>query len=91
MKFVVEQAGRAGERAGQLELAARTFATPLPLLHSRGGAIPHLTQETLLYLENSGTVCTGRHLKYSVGSALILSPGFGSVLGMRIRIQEQVN
>ncbi len=70
MKFVVEQAGRAGERAGQLELAARTFATPLPLLHSRGGAIPHLTQETLLYLENSGTVC--RHLKYSVGSALIL-------------------
>jgi hypothetical protein len=55
MKFVVEQAGRAGERAGQLELAARTFATPLPLLHSRGGAIPHLTQETLLYLENSGT------------------------------------
>jgi hypothetical protein len=56
MKFVVEQAGRAGERAGQLELAARTFATPLPLLHSRGGAIPHLTQETLLYLENSGTV-----------------------------------
>jgi hypothetical protein len=56
MKFVVEQAGRAGERAGQLELAARTFATPLPLLHSRGGAIPHLTQETLLYLENSGIV-----------------------------------
>ncbi len=71
MKFVVEQAGRAGERAGQLELAARTFATPLPLLHSRGGAIPHLTQETLLYLENSGTVPYIPKIQ-CYGSALIL-------------------
>ena len=55
MNFALEQLGRAGERAGQLELGSRLFATPLPLLSTRGGTLPHLTQETLQYLENSGT------------------------------------
>jgi hypothetical protein len=55
MNFVLEQVGRAGERAGQLELGSRIFSTPFPLLNTRGGSIPHLTQETLLYLDISGT------------------------------------
>jgi hypothetical protein len=54
MKFVLDQLGRGGERAGQLELGSRIFSTPFPLLNTRGGTLPHLTQETLLYLEQSG-------------------------------------
>jgi len=51
MKFVVEQIGKAGERAGQLELlAGQTTATPFPLLASKGGCVPHLTRETLVHL-----------------------------------------
>ena len=51
MKFVVEQLGKAGERAGQLEiLAGQSTPTPFPLLSTKGGCIPHLTRETLMHL-----------------------------------------
>jgi len=51
MKFVVEQLGKAGERAGQLELlAGQPSATPFPLLATKGGCVPHLTKETMAHL-----------------------------------------
>jgi len=50
MKFVLEHVCRSGERAAHLDLRGKVFATPLPLLATRGGAIPHLTRETLGYL-----------------------------------------
>jgi len=51
MKFVVEQLGKAGERAGQLELiAGQSSATPFPLLLTKGGCVPHLTRETMAHI-----------------------------------------
>lgn len=51
MKFAVEQLGKAGERAGQLELiAGQPTATPFPLLSTKGGCVPHLTRETMVHL-----------------------------------------
>lgn len=48
MKFVVEQLGKAGERAGQLDLVyGHGTATPFPLLLTKGGCVPHLTRETM--------------------------------------------
>ena len=50
MKFVLEQVARTGERAAHLDLRGKVFATPFPLVTTRGGAVPHLTRETLSYL-----------------------------------------
>jgi len=51
MKFVVEQLGKAGERAGQLELVAgQSSPTPFPLLLTKGGCVPHLTRETMAHI-----------------------------------------
>jgi queuine tRNA-ribosyltransferase subunit QTRTD1 len=50
MNFVIEHLGRAGERAGNLELKSKIFSTPFPLLSTKGGSVPHLTRETLAYL-----------------------------------------
>ena len=50
MNFAIEHLGRAGERAGNLELKSRIFSTPFPLLSTKGGSVPHLTRETLAYL-----------------------------------------
>lgn len=50
MKWVLGAAGRAGERVGVLEAGAGAWSTPLPLLTTRGGLVPHLTRETLALL-----------------------------------------
>jgi len=53
MKFVLEHVGKAGERLGHLELvndAALSQVTPLPLLLTRYGAVPHLTHDTLKHV-----------------------------------------
>ena len=50
MNFAIEHLGKAGERVGNLEIKSRIFQTPLPLLNTKGGAVPHLTKETLAYL-----------------------------------------
>lgn len=50
MNFVVEHLGRAGERVGILELKNRIIQTPCPIINTKGGAVPHLTRETLKYL-----------------------------------------
>ena len=50
MNFAIEHLGKAGERVGNLEIKSKLFATPCPLLNTRGGAVPHLTKETLEYL-----------------------------------------
>ena len=50
MNFAIEHLGRAGERAGNLELKTKLFSTPFPLLTTKGGSVPHLTRETLAYL-----------------------------------------
>lgn len=50
MNFAVEYLSKGGDRAGKLELRSRTFQTPFPLLTTKGGAVPHLTKETLGYL-----------------------------------------
>jgi len=50
MNFAIEHLGRAGERVGNLELKSKIFQTPFPLLGTKGGSVPHLTRETLGYL-----------------------------------------
>jgi len=53
MKFVLEHVGKAGERLGHLELvsdSALSQVTPLPLLLTRYGAVPHLTRDTLKHV-----------------------------------------
>lgn len=48
---MVEQLGKAGERAGQMELVVgQPSATPFPLLLTKGGCVPHLTRETMVHL-----------------------------------------
>jgi len=48
---VIEQLGKAGERAGQMEiLAGQSTPTPFPLLSTKGGCVPHLTRETMMHL-----------------------------------------
>ena len=47
MRLVVEHVLATGERLGQLELAEQRHVTPLALLLTRGGAVPHLTRHTL--------------------------------------------
>ena len=51
MKFIVEQLGKAGERAGHFELRGFLSATPFPLFLTKGGCIPHLTKESIEHLE----------------------------------------
>ena len=61
MKFIIESvalkaatsSGSSAARAGQLEIRSSKplLETPGPLLRSRGGAVPHLTNETLKYLD----------------------------------------
>lgn len=85
MNFVLEQVGRAGERAGQLELGARLCATPFPLLNTRGGTLPHLTQETLLYLDGSGSPLLIPY-QYHARQTDVLQDykkGLGSFLGLK--------
>lgn len=50
MRWVLEGLGKAGERAGKLELGSALLPTPGPLLVTQGGLLPHLTQETLAHL-----------------------------------------
>jgi len=50
MNFAIEHLGKASERVGNLEIKSKFFATPCSLLNTRGGAVPHLTKETLAYL-----------------------------------------
>ena len=64
MKFIIDGvAGKtvatgcatAAARAGQLEVRSTlpVLDTPAPLIRCRGGAIPHLTHETLQYLDTA--------------------------------------
>jgi len=51
MKFLVEQTAKAGERLGQLEIVNERFhATPVALLTTRYGSVPHLTRDTLKHV-----------------------------------------
>jgi len=53
MKFVLEHVCKTGERAAHLDIRNKVFSTPFPLIATKGGAIPHLTRETLAFM-NSG-------------------------------------
>ena len=58
MKYVLEHVSRAGERLGHLELVTDTghaHVTPLPLLLTRYGAVPHLTRDTLKHVDVAAT------------------------------------
>jgi len=53
MRLVIDHVGRGGERAGQLEMrGGRVLATPLLLVSTRGGAVPHLTRETIGFMSD---------------------------------------
>ena len=51
MRLLVEKVLATGERLAQLELAEQTHRTPLALLLTRAGAVPHLTRDTLGLVE----------------------------------------
>ena len=51
MRLLVEKVLATGERLAQLELAEQSHRTPLALLLTRAGAVPHLTRDTLSLVE----------------------------------------
>ena len=51
MRLVVEKVLASGERLAHLELAEQSHRTPLALLLTRAGAVPHLTRDTLDLVE----------------------------------------
>ena len=55
MRLMVEKVLASGERLAQLELSDQRHRTPLALLLTRAGAVPHLTRETLGLLELADT------------------------------------
>ena len=55
MRLVVEKVLASGERLAQLELSDQRHRTPLALLLTRAGAVPHLTRDTLGLLELADT------------------------------------
>ena len=69
MRLVVEKVLTTGERLGQLELADQRHLTPLALLVTRGGAVPHLTRDTLALVDladNSPLLVPYQHLAPSL-------------------------
>jgi len=86
MRFVIENlAGSA--RSGHIEVVTSrgALATPAALLRSRGGAVPHLTQETLQYLETGNNTLL-IPFQYHAKQTKILQAykkGLSSFMGMK--------
>lgn len=55
MRLVLEKVLASGERLAQLELSEQRHRTPLALLLTRAGAVPHLTRDTLALVELADT------------------------------------
>ena len=55
MRLVVEKVLASGERLAHLELSEQRHLTPLALLLTRAGAVPHLTRDTLALVELADT------------------------------------
>ena len=47
MEFLLEAVNSFGVRSGKLALKSNSFSTPFFLLPTRGGSVPHVTQDVL--------------------------------------------
>lgn len=85
MRLVIDHVGRGGERAGQLELrGGRVLATPLLLVSTRGGAVPHLTRETIGFM-NDPSPPINLPFQYHVKQTEVLKlfgKGIGNFVGL---------
>jgi len=86
MRLVIEHVGRSGARAGQLELRKETvLSTPLLLVSTRGGAVPHLTRETLGHIWPVAPPAVNVPYQWHVKQADVLAQfggGVGKFLGL---------
>lgn len=98
MKFIIESValkaatsnGSNAARAGQLEVKSSRplLETPGPLLRSRGGAIPHLTNETLQYLDvgNNSILIPFQHHSKQTEVLKAYKKGLSSFMGEKDRV-----
>jgi len=98
MKFIIESvalkaatsSGSSAARAGQLEIRSSkpVLETPGPLLRSRGGAVPHLTNETLKYLDvgNDSILIPFQHHSQQTEVLKAYKKGLGSFMGEKDRV-----
>eukprot|EP00088_Acartia_fossae_P039710 TRINITY_DN4132_c0_g1_i4.p1 TRINITY_DN4132_c0_g1~~TRINITY_DN4132_c0_g1_i4.p1 ORF type:complete len:401 (-),score=78.58 TRINITY_DN4132_c0_g1_i4:93-1295(-) len=99
MKFIIDGvAGKtvatgcatAAARAGQLEVRSSlpVLDTPAPLIRCRGGAIPHLTHETLQYLDTANRTLLIPYQYHSTQTDVLKAyqKGLGSFLGEKDRM-----
>jgi len=90
MRLVIEHVGKGGERAGQLEMrGGRVLATPLLLTSTRGGAVPHLTRETLGFM-NHKFPPVNLPFQYHVKQTKVLEL-FGKGIGNFIGLSESAS
>ena len=91
MRLVVEKVLTTGERLGQLELAEQRHLTPLALMVTRGGAVPHLTRDTLALVDladNNPVLVPYQHLAPSLTTLQALKSvktSFVEFLGLQPR------